>query len=123
MRNVMTRAWEIARKGQENFGGGIKQYFAEALRMAWAETKTATIEISGGSRNHKSWVAEITGTHPKWKFDRKFIVEIEDDYRNNTYVLNNGIYNICDAGEQSFVEIINGEVTEIEMEEVKGLVA
>ncbi|MGC4375943.1 hypothetical protein WD019_03225 [Fictibacillus sp. Mic-4] len=39
--NVMKRAWEIARKGVERFGGKVKEYFAEALRMAWAEVKKA----------------------------------------------------------------------------------
>lgn len=39
MKNVMTRAWEIARSGQKKFGGTAKEYFAEALRMAWAEVK------------------------------------------------------------------------------------
>lgn len=33
---VMTKAWQIARKGFSKFGGKIKDYFAEALRMAWA---------------------------------------------------------------------------------------
>lgn len=35
MTNVMTNAWEIARQGVEKFGGQIKEYFAEALRIAW----------------------------------------------------------------------------------------
>lgn len=35
--NVMKRAWEIAKEGQKKFGGKIKEYFAEALKLAWAE--------------------------------------------------------------------------------------
>lgn len=35
MKNVMTKAWEIAREGQKEFGGKVKEYFAEALKMAW----------------------------------------------------------------------------------------
>ncbi|MGD7007636.1 hypothetical protein [Metabacillus sp. 84] len=35
MKNVMVKAWEIARKGQKQFGGKIKEYFAQALQMAW----------------------------------------------------------------------------------------
>lgn len=34
MTNVMTTAWEIAYEGVENFGGKVKEYFAEALKMA-----------------------------------------------------------------------------------------
>lgn len=39
MRNVMKKAWKIAREGQRKFGGKVKEYFAEALRMAWAVVK------------------------------------------------------------------------------------
>lgn len=35
MTNVMTTAWEIAYEGVEKFGGQVKEYFAEALRIAW----------------------------------------------------------------------------------------
>jgi lysozyme family protein len=37
--NVMKRAWEIAKEGQRKFGGKVKEYFAQALRIAWAEVK------------------------------------------------------------------------------------
>lgn len=40
MKNVMTRAWDIAKAGQKKFGGKVKEYFAQALVMAWAETKS-----------------------------------------------------------------------------------
>ncbi|PFJ09068.1 hypothetical protein COD67_15195 [Bacillus cereus] len=33
--NVMKKAWEIARKGQRQFGGKVKEYFSQALKMAW----------------------------------------------------------------------------------------
>src|SRR5690625_2402189 len=36
---VMRSAWDIARKGQSRFGGSVKEYFAEALRIAWAIIK------------------------------------------------------------------------------------
>lgn len=39
MKRIMTRAWEIARKGQRKFGGKVKDYFAIALKMAWEEAK------------------------------------------------------------------------------------
>lgn len=38
--NVMKRAWEIAKEGQKKFGGKVKEYFSQALKMAWAEVKT-----------------------------------------------------------------------------------
>lgn len=39
MQNVMTQAWAIAREGQAKFGGSVREYFAEALRMAWRIAK------------------------------------------------------------------------------------
>lgn len=40
MKKIMIRAWEIAKQGAAKFGGKAKEYFAEALRMAWKEAKT-----------------------------------------------------------------------------------
>lgn len=39
MKNVMTRAWEIAKESVKKFGGKVKEYFAQALVMAWKEVK------------------------------------------------------------------------------------
>lgn len=46
MKNVMKRAWEIAREGVKKFGGKVKEYFAEALKMAWAEFKKGVKKVS-----------------------------------------------------------------------------
>ena len=43
--NVMKRAWEIARKGQKQFGGKVKEYFAQALVIAWAELKSRKAQL------------------------------------------------------------------------------
>ncbi|PDY91481.1 hypothetical protein [Bacillus toyonensis] len=37
--NAMKKAWEIAREGQRKFGGKVKEYFAQALKMAWTIVK------------------------------------------------------------------------------------
>lgn len=39
MANVMSKAWDIARVGKQKFGGSVKSYFAEALRLAWSIIK------------------------------------------------------------------------------------
>ncbi|PFW65271.1 hypothetical protein [Bacillus sp. AFS075034] len=39
--NVMRKAWEIARKGQKQFGGKVKEYFSQALKMAWEIVKNS----------------------------------------------------------------------------------
>lgn len=196
--NVMKKAWEIAREGAAKFGGKASEYFAKALKIAWAIDKnevdevkeqfialaneyatvadatrpyapnvphvdvneiigaydesrkdfmieamtkqvkkakdylaqekenfvqTATIVTSEGSNKNKSWVAEITGTHPRWNLNREFLEEEEDDYRDKTFVLNNGIYEVCDAGDREFIQVENGEIEYIEHEEVIELIA
>lgn len=34
---VMKRAWSIAKISVKRFGGKVKEYFAQALKMAWSE--------------------------------------------------------------------------------------
>ena len=51
MKNVMTRAWEIAKQGQKKFGGKVKEYFSSALKLAWKEIKKMVdfgLEMLGG---------------------------------------------------------------------------
>lgn len=38
-KQVMTRAWEIAKEGVKRFGGKVKEFFQQALIMAWEEVK------------------------------------------------------------------------------------
>jgi hypothetical protein len=37
--NVMKKAWEIAKAAVVKFGGKVKEYFTESLKMAWAIAK------------------------------------------------------------------------------------
>lgn len=46
MRKVMIRAWEIAREAAKRFDGKIKEYFQQALIMAWAEVKSVKLTIA-----------------------------------------------------------------------------
>lgn len=43
-KEIMSKAWKIAREGQKAFGGKVREYFAQALKMAWAQAKN-TIDI------------------------------------------------------------------------------
>ncbi len=36
---VMKAAWAEARRGQTIYGGSVRQYLREALRLAWADAK------------------------------------------------------------------------------------
>lgn len=60
MRNVMKKAWEIARDGVRKFGGNVKEYFAEALRMAWTIVKSGmeTVQLVGTEKQVK-WAEDI----------------------------------------------------------------
>lgn len=40
-KEIMRNAWNIAREGQKAFGGKVSEYFAEALKMAWAQAKNS----------------------------------------------------------------------------------
>lgn len=40
MKEIMKKAWQIAKEAVVKFGGKVREYFGEALRMAWAEHKT-----------------------------------------------------------------------------------
>lgn len=123
MKNVMVKAWNIAKKGQRKFGGKVSEYFAEALKMAWALTRKTRITTSAGSRNHKSWVAQITGKHPKFKLNRSFVESVDHNISERYFDLADGIYEVCDAGSRNFIQIIKGNVEEVEYNEVMEMVA
>lgn len=129
MKNVMTKAWEIAKEGQKNFGGKVKEYFAEALRMAWAEYKQANapkteIELPADSRRWKTWVAAIVGKHPKFKLNRKFLTPYEvDQYGDKTYRLENGLYELQNHKTRMFIEVSNGSYEIVEQSFVMDRVA
>lgn len=129
MKNVMTIAWKIAKDAVAKFGGKVKEYFAEALRMAWAQVKNEVgaieIELSGGSRKHKSWVAEIVGTDAKYGLKREFLNGYNKDNAMLYFELENGkIYDIKDAaGVRRYKKVVNGELIEMNESDVKAVFA
>lgn len=130
MKNVMTKAWEIAKKGAAKFGGSVKSYFAQSLKMAWvivkASAQKVTIELSEGSRKHKSWVAEIVGTDAKFGFARKFVNGFEDENVRGLFfnLVEGKVYDVnCAQKGRSYVTVQNGEIVELSNDDVKGMVA
>ncbi|ARK23559.1 hypothetical protein SporoP37_01850 [Sporosarcina sp. P37] len=123
MKNVMNKAWQIARKGQKQFGGKVKEYFAEALKLAWAIYKAskavATVKTTSGSKNHKSWVAQIVGPHAKWKLDRQFVNAVsENDWDGKVFELKTGVYEVCNAGDREFIRVDGSDIEYIEYADV-----
>lgn len=60
-RNVMVRAWEIAREGQKRHGGKVTEYLGEALRMAWKQIKSAAKMSMQEVRKKLSYYYEVYG--------------------------------------------------------------
>ncbi|MDW0112194.1 hypothetical protein QT711_03290 [Sporosarcina saromensis] len=46
MKNVMKKAWEIAKEGSAKFGGKASEYISAALKMAWAEIKKGANQMA-----------------------------------------------------------------------------
>lgn len=63
-KELMKNAWSIAREGQKNFGGKVSEYFAEALKMAWAEAKKGLDIEALESKGFNRWT--------KGNFDRLY---------------------------------------------------
>ena len=129
MKNIMKRAWEIARQGQEKFGGKVSEYIAEALKMAWAESrqpKNVTIKVRHQPSGGKEWVAEIVGRHPRFNFDRKFLRPVARNWSSSgktgttTFLLEEGkVYEVNEPWKgRYFIAIENGEVIDIDVDYV-----
>ncbi|MET1174357.1 hypothetical protein [Paenibacillus amylolyticus] len=116
--SVMKRAWVIAIDGAAKFEGNAKEFFSQALIMAWAESrkpKLAELFIGNSSRKCKTWVARITGSHERFGFSRVFLTEDGSNWANKWYVLTNGVYEVC-AGEDNryFIKVVDGAIHNIE---------
>lgn len=44
-KEVMTLAWEIAKRGAKRFGGAAVEYIAEAMKIAWGIVKSEQKEV------------------------------------------------------------------------------
>lgn len=122
MRNIMMVAWKIAKKAAVKFGGSPVEYLSGALKQAWQicgkqvkrPSKTATLTIAAGSRNHKSWVAKIEGADAKYGFKRSFVDCVDYNYSERTFKLGAGVYEVCNAGERYFIRVVGGKISKIE---------
>ncbi|MCO7127840.1 hypothetical protein NIE88_19005 [Sporolactobacillus shoreicorticis] len=98
MKNVMSRAWEIAKEGQKKFGGKASQYFAMALKMAWKKAKEGNKVVS---------IAQIiselneysTYTAREWKNYGKHRIYLQSFTRGGAKRSNDG-----------FFEVVNGVI-------------
>lgn len=128
MKNIMTAAWAIARQGAAQFGGSAKEYFAAALKQAWANVKAwaakATFELAADTRKTRTWLAQIVGTHPTYKLARKFMSEdYNNEYGEKVFRLNNGFYEYNDGRRRGMFEVVNGEIRTVDQNNVLAAIA
>lgn len=121
--NVMKAAWTIARIGANTFGGSPKEYFVEALKQAWRNIKAAArraeFRLAADTRRFRTWIAEIVGKHPVYKFERNFLREDDtDEYGYKEFVLNEGVYEWNNGNRRQFIQVANGKIIEIDASDV-----
>lgn len=121
--NVMKKAWEIAKDGVAKFGGKVKEYFAEALRIAWSIAKGENkVEVKSEVRFpycKKHWAAKITGNSVQYKLQREFLDSEEDGLDIVYGDLENGYYQLSRFGKRGeYMKIENGVITDVEESEV-----
>lgn len=102
----MKRAWEIAKEGQKRFGGKVKEYFAVALKLAWAEMKQndAEVVICIADHDNKKYILKAQGA--TYKFDATNEIAFKEKRAHFYY--NKGIktfdYYIIKNGQKKFLE-------------------
>lgn len=64
MKMIMANAWEIARRGQRKFGGNVKDYFAEALKISWKLYKDEKTRKGGDLVVIAPWFLKKALGHP-----------------------------------------------------------
>lgn len=114
MKNVMNKAWEIAKSAAAKFGGRAAQYFAQALKMAWEGAKevAAVVEYNIRKKNRfaKVYLAKIVGKCERFGLAREFVKETEIDQDGwHTFHLADGLYEVCENGKKEFIEVEAGE--------------
>ena len=133
-KNVMKRAWEIAKEGQMKFGGRAIEYIAEALKMAWKEAKQPkeiVLKIRHQPSGGKEWIAEITGRHPRFNFERKFLNAVARNWSSSgktgttSFLLKEGkIYEVNEPWKgRYFITVQNGEVVDVDVDYVATKIA
>lgn len=128
MKNVMGRAWEIARVAFKKFGGKVREYFAQALAQAWKEVKAVAkkfeLELKADSKKTKTWVAKIVGTHPIYKLSREFInKDWDNEYGEKVFRLSDGYYEFFNGSRKQLFKVVAGEFVAVELAEVLAAVA
>lgn len=79
-KEIMIKAWKIAREGQKAFGGKVSEYFAEALKMAWAQAKNGLDIEALEKKGFNRWTK---GNMDRLYFNLEKSGDLELDYYKN----------------------------------------
>lgn len=79
-KEIMVNAWKIAREGQKAFGGKVRDYFAQALKMAWAQAKNGLDIEALEKKGFNRWTK---GNLDRLYFNLEKSGDLELDYYKN----------------------------------------
>ena len=115
---IFNKAWKLAKEGAARFGGSCRDYFAQALKMAYAATKIYR-DFIGNVRS--AWTAKIVGTDKKFGLAREFVFNAKSG--KVCVDLTEGIYEEEINGDRYFFEVKNGKALDITREAVMARMA
>lgn len=101
MKQVMKRAWELAKMGVKKFGGKVREYLAASLSIAWKEVK-----------NMGEKLAELVGTEKQVKW----ATSIRKDFIKAQQKFNEAVINFLESeiheytGDAEIVEKIQKDI-------------
>jgi len=115
MKQVMKRAWELAKEGVTKFGGKVREYFATSLSFAWKEIKTmsnfnAESVMAIGAKGHVVYVAIPTTNEVTVLNAVNIVKKSEKEVTNKSNGVTYNVFAIeADATEAPFTVIANGK--------------
>ena len=128
MRKIFTEAHKLTREIKAQYPEvDYRAQFAITLSyLLNKEEEEVILKLNHQPSGGKEWVAEITGRHPKWKFNRQFLKPVERDWSSSgktgttTFVLEPAkIYEINEPwGDRYFARVQGEELITISAEEV-----
>lgn len=94
MKEVMKRAWILAKSGVEKFGGKVREYFSSSLSIAWKEIKNMEIATATFVKNGIEVFVKHLGSNKVECTANGVTTTAHAMYLKNTYC-----YSFEDAGE------------------------
>lgn len=113
---IFVKAWALAKAGAAQFGGSSKEYFAESLKIVYANSHVYVLDIQT-SHNRPAWCARITGLSKHYGFKREFV----GNYGSGRWELKDGIYNYGrgKGDADNYVIVNNGKPSFVYDDDVK----